>query len=98
MTRRKGELSPAGIDRGWPHQIVLPADECRGTQYQTIHAFCRDLSLCSRRHSLFWDDRCWQVFCFSDAAHAEQFRARFGGERFDPKERGRGRSWARWRR
>ena len=23
--RRKGELSPAGIDRGWPHQVVLPA-------------------------------------------------------------------------
>ena len=26
--RRKGELSAAGIDRGWPQQIVLPARLC----------------------------------------------------------------------
>jgi hypothetical protein len=33
--RRKGELSPAGIDRGWPHQIVLPARFSeRGYGYQ----------------------------------------------------------------
>jgi len=23
--RRKGELSPAAIDRDWPHHVVLPA-------------------------------------------------------------------------
>jgi hypothetical protein len=36
------------------------------------------------------------VFCFAEEAHAEAFRIRFGGERFDPKQRGRGRRWARW--
>jgi hypothetical protein len=29
--RRKGELSAAGIDRGWPHQVVLAARVCRAT-------------------------------------------------------------------
>ena len=33
--RRKGELSPAGIDRGWPHQVVLPARfSQRGSGYR----------------------------------------------------------------
>jgi hypothetical protein len=27
--RRKGELSPAAIDRGWPYQVALPARFCR---------------------------------------------------------------------
>jgi len=96
MVRRKGELSPAGIDRGWPHQVALPADECRGTHFRTLHAFCIGLSLCPRGHSVFHDDRWWQVFCFAEGADADAFRARFGGERFDPAQRGRGRNWARW--
>jgi hypothetical protein len=37
------------------------------------------------------------VFCFADAGHATLFRARFGGEPFDPRHRGRGAAWARWR-
>ena len=28
---------------------------------------------------------------------AQKFLERFGGERFDPGERGRGANWARWR-
>src|ERR1700736_6192918 len=38
----------------------------------------------------------WIVYCFADAEHAEKFRMRFGGERFNPKDRGRGSNWARW--
>jgi hypothetical protein len=30
MTRRKGELSKSTIDREWPHQVALRADECTG--------------------------------------------------------------------
>jgi hypothetical protein len=26
MVYRKGELSPAGVDRGWPYQVALKAD------------------------------------------------------------------------
>jgi hypothetical protein len=43
---RKGELSPAGIDRGWPHQVVLPARFCVRGGYSEIHEFCAGLTLC----------------------------------------------------
>ena len=45
--RRKGELSPAGIDRGWPHQVALPARFCERGGYQEIHEFCKELTLCT---------------------------------------------------
>ena len=48
MSRRKGELSPAEIDRRWPHQIALPARESQGDGYKLIDAFCQDLSRCPR--------------------------------------------------
>src|SRR5882672_9813969 len=78
MARRKGALSGSAIDRGWPTRSRY-ADDCRGTQYRTAHAFCRDLSLCPRGHSVFHGDEWWEVFCFADEAHAEAFRLRLGG-------------------
>ena len=50
--RRKGELSPAVIDRGWPHQVALPASASVGGGYKAIHKFCKDLTLRPRRHSV----------------------------------------------
>ena len=39
MIYRKGELSPTMIDRGWPHQVALPASACEHGGYKAIHAF-----------------------------------------------------------
>jgi hypothetical protein len=55
--RRKGEMSPAGIDRGWPQQIALSARLCERGGYNEIHEFCKDLSLCNRGHAVF--DKEW---------------------------------------
>lgn len=96
MTRRKGELSGAGIDRGWPYQVALPAGQVTGANFNIVHDFCRNLSLCSRGHSVRRDDIEYVVFCFAEPAHAELFRAKFNGERFDPKDRGRGSNWHQW--
>jgi hypothetical protein len=97
MSRRKGELTAALIDRGWPHQVALPEEACAGANYK-IHAdFCRDLSLCPRGKAVFHGDQWWRVFCFSDPFHADAFRERFGGEPFNPEDRGRGGAWAQWR-
>ena len=64
MSRRKGELTAALIDRGWPHQVALPEEACAGNNYK-IHAdFCRDLSLCPRGKAVFHGDQWWRVFCF----------------------------------
>jgi hypothetical protein len=34
---------------------------------------------------------------FAEEAHAEVFRAAFGGERMHPSERGKGARWAQWK-
>jgi len=49
MVYRKGELTSAGIDRGWPHQVALLASFVVGRQYMILHRFCNGLSLCPRR-------------------------------------------------
>ncbi|SRR6266446_4404814 len=96
MTPRKGELTPATIDREWPHQVALPADQVKGVNNAVIREFCRGLSLCPRNHTVQPDDVTYIVFCFAEAPHAERFRERFGGEPFDPKDRGRGKAWFLW--
>jgi hypothetical protein len=97
MTYRKGELSSSSVDRGWPHQIALRADHVM-RDFQIIAEFCRDLSLCVRGHSVN-DGRDWyRVYCFAEADDADKFIERFGGQKFDPVQRGRGRRWAQWKR
>jgi hypothetical protein len=95
--RRRGELPAAAIDRGWPHQVVLPARMCERGGYNEIHEFCRDLTLCSRGHALYHDGEWFHVYCFKEPADAQKFLERFGAEKFDPAERGCGANWARWR-
>jgi hypothetical protein len=56
MGRRKGELTAAAIDRGWPHQVAVPATECRGSLGRFMDAFCLDLSVCERHYSVFHED------------------------------------------
>ena len=96
MVYRKGELSPAAIDRDWPHQVALPASASLNGGYKAIHDFCKNLSLCSRGHAVIHNDEWFNVYCFSDSADAEKFMSRFGGEKFDPTQRGRGANWALW--
>lgn len=39
MSRRKGEMLPARLDRQYPYQVLLPADDYRGSNYQTVQGF-----------------------------------------------------------
>jgi hypothetical protein len=94
--RRKGELSPAGIDRGWPFQVALPARFCEGGHYHEIDAFCKALTLCDRGHTVFHDGEWFHVYCFEKAEDADKFERRFRGEKFDPAQRAKGSNWARW--
>jgi hypothetical protein len=97
MVYRKGELSSAGIDSGWPHQVALPASVSEGSGYKVVHDFCKDLSLCPRGHCVHHDGQRYNVFCFATAADAEKFMQRFGGETFDPAKRGKGKNWMLWK-
>jgi hypothetical protein len=46
---------------------------------------------------VFHEDTWFHVYCFAKAADAEKFIKHFGGEKFNPKQRGRGSNWARWK-
>lgn len=93
MNRRKGEITKAAIDRGWPYQVALEARLSMGDRYFTVHFFCTDLSLCPRGHYFRRDNTDFNVYCFAEREHAERFQARFGGELADVSENPR-----RWRR
>ena len=94
MVRRKGELSSAMIDHGWPHQVALEARLSMGDRYYTVHFFCNDLSLCPRGHGFYREGKYYNVWCFAEREHAERFQARFGGEFIEPNNRAR---WPRTR-
>jgi hypothetical protein len=94
MMRRKGELSPAGIDRGWPHQVAMPYDSCTGKNYDPPHSFIRGLSVCGRTHTVMHGDEKYLVFCFADVEDALQFKEAFGGIQFYPEDI-KGRNWNR---
>jgi hypothetical protein len=93
--KRKGELSPARIDRDWRHQIVLKANDCTEQSDMAMREFCTELSLCPRGHSYVENDLWMRVFCFAEKAHAETFQARFGGAWFDLARRRAGPGWSR---
>ena len=81
---------------GFAGKALLPARLSQRSGYQEIHEFCKGLSVCSRGHAVFYDRQWFHVYCFSDPADADKFLQRFGGEKFDPKQRGKGSNWARW--
>ena len=50
-----------------------------------------------RGHRVYHDGRWFNIYCFAVAADAEKFMARFGGEKLDPAQRGKGRNWMQWK-
>jgi hypothetical protein len=96
MSRRKGEVTSREIDRRYPHQVAIRADQCAGKNHEAVHGFCGGERLAPRGHCVRCDDVDYVVFCFAEASDADLFRKRFSGERFDPQERGRGAAWHRW--
>jgi hypothetical protein len=60
-----------------------------GPGYDTVHGFCKDLSLCPRRYSFQRDGTWMNVFWFAEGEHGERFRDRFAGEMIDSRERPR---------
>jgi hypothetical protein len=97
MSRRKGELSPAEVDRRWPHQVAMSGEAAR-SRFTEIREFCTPLSLAPRGHEVRHRNEWYRVYCFAEAEHAKLFLDHFGGEPFDPRERGRGSHWMVWRR
>jgi hypothetical protein len=94
MAKRKGELTNAQVDRDYPHQVIILAREVCGPQGGITALFMANANVAPRTHSVREDNEWYTIYCFADESHADQFIALFGGERFDPKTRGRGATWA----
>lgn len=88
MVRRKGELSLRKIDREWPHQVALPADDVMGANYMVIREYCRGLSVCPRTRTYWRDGRRYLAYCFATRSDAEHFQDGFNGEFVDPTNLG----------
>ena len=86
MTRRKGELSKATIDREFPYQVVLPSKYVVAN-FRTVKARADELGVCVRGHSYFQGDDHQNVFCFPSEEAAATFCAEFAGKRVTPKTR-----------
>jgi hypothetical protein len=57
-----------------------------GNGYKLVHDFCADLVLCPRGHTVVWEGEWWNVYGFKEPEHADKFRLRFGGEKFNPTD------------
>ena len=82
MTRRKREIVGLTNERDFPHlvELALPPGGFRSVLLE-IDAFHRDRRIPVRRgRSRHEAERFFIRFCFPDAATADAFRNRFGGE------------------
>lgn len=88
MVYRKGELSPAGVDRGWPYQVAVRIEVGSGLGY--LPQVGPLSAMCWRQHELTDGKHRYRIYCFADPDQAAEFKRWSGGEDFDPRDRGRG--------
>lgn len=79
MARRKGELTPAAIDRGWPFQVALLAELSKGKLGEEQALYCNRLMRCSRGHTVFHEDQHYNIHCFATKVGAEAFMGEVRG-------------------
>ena len=82
MTRRKREIAGLANEQDFPHlvELALPPGGFGGA-FLEFDAFHRERRIPVRRgRSRYRAEQFYVRFCFADAATADAFRNRFGGE------------------
>jgi hypothetical protein len=80
MTRARGQPTRRMIDREYPHQVLVPAENVGGKKLDFVIAFHAQIDAPQHSRSVFKDDRWYEVYCFAEPQHARSFQAIFGGE------------------
>jgi hypothetical protein len=83
MKPHEGGTTSGQIDRDFPHEVEIAI---LGDRLFVMHAFCVSRFMNVRTRSVRTADAEGDAmrWCFADRAHADEFRARFGGKRFVP--------------
>ena len=80
MTRTRGQLSRALLNREYPHQVLVRAKNVGGKALDKVSDFHVKLGVTRKSCSVRKDDARYLLFCFADREHAKLFQAMFGGE------------------
>jgi hypothetical protein len=65
-------------------------------RHDQIQLLLRQLSAAPRGHTVNFEDAVYNVYCFAKPDDARTFQGWFGGEPFDPRDRGTGARWNCW--
>lgn len=80
MSVRKGQLTPAQIDREWRHQVEIPVPPLGlGSRLNDLHATASDIDPGYRTRSRTDGAEHYIRFCFKSTEAAEAFRDRSAG-------------------
>ena len=79
MTRR-GQPSRTVLDREYPHQVLVRAENLGGKTLDKVADFHVKLGISTKSRSIRKDDAWYTLYCFADPNHAKLFQVMFGGE------------------
>ena len=85
MTRARGQLSRTLLNREYPHQVLVLAENMRSENVDKVIDFHAKLGIPTKNRSIRKDDAWYSPYCFADPDHAKLFRAMFGGEAVTPR-------------
>jgi hypothetical protein len=71
------------LNREFPHQVLILADNVRGRALDSISAFQDDAGVPIKSRSARKDDKWYRLYCFAERRHALSFQLKFGGELLD---------------
>jgi hypothetical protein len=80
MTRARGQLSRALLNREYPHQVLVQAKNVGGKTLDNVSDFHAKLGITTKRLSIRKDDAWYSLYCFADREHAKLFQIMFDGE------------------
>ena len=79
----RGQPTRTLLNREFPHQVLILADNVRGRALDSISAFHDDAGVPIKSRSARKDDKWYRLYCFAERRHALSFQLKFGGELLD---------------